>query len=330
MDPPNIEPKECENRGSATDLKAGDIPFSFPYICRMLQALGYYTVLPLLYLISLLPDRLFYGLSNLLYVLVYRVFGYRKKVVLENLRKAFPEKTEAEINNLAGKYYGYLCDMTLETFRTLTLTREGALRRCAITEESVALFNSYAGRGQSIIIVMGHFGNWEWAGNAFSLQAKAQLYVLYHPLKNPYFDRLMLHIRSRFGTRLIDMNDAFRQMLRNKNQVSATAFIADQTPSSGDNAYWTKFLNQDTPVFWGTEIIARKLKYPVVYASVKRAGRGKYRITAEVISDTPEQTLEGEISEWHTRRLEQDIQDLPETWLWSHRRWKHKPPSNKA
>lgn len=296
----------------------------FGYICPMLQAIGYYITLPLLYLISLLPYPLFYGLSDVLYVLVYFVFGYRKKIVIQNLTHAFPEKSEEEIKKLTRKFYRYLCDTTLETFKTLTISRKQALKYCSISEEGVALFDKFTDAGQSVLIVMGHFGNWEWSGNAFRLQAKADLFVLYHPLSNPYFDQLMQRIRSRFGTGLIDMNDTFRQMVKNRNKVSATAFIADQTPASGENAYWTKFLNQDTPVYWGTELIARKMKYPVIYASVKRVKRGYYFITTELLTEHPELTREGEISEMHTRKLEQDIMEIPETWLWSHRRWKHK------
>jgi KDO2-lipid IV(A) lauroyltransferase len=130
-------------------------------------------------------------------------------------------------------------------------------------------------------------------------------------------------MRTRFGTKLIAMNDTFRDMIRNKNEVNATAFIADQTPAP-ESAYWTTFLNQDTPVFKGTEKIAQKMKYPIVYTQVKRTGRGFYEIQAEMLIENPGDTTEGEISEMHTRRLEKDIINQPETWLWSHRRWKHK------
>jgi KDO2-lipid IV(A) lauroyltransferase len=118
------------------------------------------------------------------------------------------------------------------------------------------------------------------------------------------------------------MQETFREMVRNRDQVTTTAFIADQTPSP-DNAYWTTFLNQDTPVFRGTETIARKLNFPVVYASVNRVRRGYYEISAETLFEEPANTIDGEISEAHTRKLEKDIYQQPETWLWSHRRWKH-------
>jgi KDO2-lipid IV(A) lauroyltransferase len=134
-------------------------------------------------------------------------------------------------------------------------------------------------------------------------------------------------MRTRFGTKLIAMKDTFREMLSKREELNATAFIADQTPPA-DNAYWMTFLNQDTPVFKGTGIIAKKINYAVVYASVKRIKRGYYEINAELLTDNPKEMTEDHISEMHTKRLEQDIIEQPEIWLWSHKRWKHKRVSN--
>lgn len=261
-----------------------------------------------------------------MYLLIYRLLGYRKGVVLANLRNSFPDKTDKEIYAIARAYYKYLCDLFLETFKTLTIGRDTMLKHCYFNPQAKALFDQFAKENKSIILVMGHLGNWEWSGNTVSLQLKQQLYVIYHPITNKYFDWLMYKMRTRFGTRLIAMKDTFREMLENRNELNATAFIADQTPAP-ENAYWTTFLHQDTPVFKGTELIARKVNYPVVYATVKRVSRGYYEIFAEVLSDTPKATAEGEISEMHTRRLERDIIAQPEVWLWSHRRWKHKRPA---
>ena len=170
---------------------------------------------------------------------------------------------------------------------------------------------------------MGHYGNWEWAGNTFSIMKSQQLYVIYHPLSNKHFDKLMYNMRTRFGTKLYAMKDTMREMIRNRNEVNITAFIADQTPSP-EGAYWTTFLNQDTPVFWGTEKIAQKLNYPVIYVTVNRVKRGFYEVNTEYLVMEPKNTKEGEISELHTRKLEKDIIAQPEIWLWSHRRWKYK------
>lgn len=291
-----------------------------------MAALVYYLVLPFIYLISILPFRVLYALSDLMYFVLYRILGYRKQVVMANLRKSFPEKSPAEIDKIARDYYKYLCDLFLETFKTLTISKRSMLKRCYFSKQGLEVLNDLAEQNKSVVLVMGHLGNWEWAGNTFSLQCKHQLYVIYHPIRNKYFDWLVYRMRTRFGTKLIPMKDTFRVMLENREELNTTAFIADQTPGP-ENAYWTTFLNQDTPVFKGTELIARKINYPIVYASVKRVKRGYYELFTEILFDTPKATADGEISEAHTRKLEQDIIAQPEVWLWSHRRWKHKNPN---
>lgn len=287
--------------------------------------LTYYIVLPFIYLISLLPFPLFYGVCDVMFLLLYYVIGYRKKVVLQNLQNAFPDKSPQEIEKIRRRFYRYFCDLLLETFKTLTISRAAAIRRCKLTAEAQALFDRYATENKSIMIVMGHYGNWEWAGNTFSLQGKHHLYVVYHPLSNKYFNGLMYRMRTRFGTGLISMKDTFRDMVAHKSELDATAFIADQTPAP-NSAYWTNFLNQDTPVFQGTEKIARKMNYPVVYVRVQRVKRGYYEISARTLFDKPAATKDGEITTAHTQALEHDICAHPEFWLWSHRRWKHKRP----
>lgn len=288
-----------------------------------MSTIGFYLALPFLYLISILPFPLFYLVSDGIYLLLYRVIGYRKKVVYENLKNSFPEKTHEELKKIEKQFYHYLVDLFLETLKTLTISKEEAIKRCALNPQAIALFNDLYAQKQSCILVMGHYGNWEWAGNTFSLINKQQLYVIYHPLTNKHFDKLMYDMRTRFGSKLYAMKDTMRGMISNRNEINATAFIADQTPSP-ENAYWTTFLNQDTPVFWGTEKIAQKLNYPVVYVTINRVKRGYYEVNAEILVTEPKNTKEGEISELHTRQLEKDIKAQPEIWLWSHRRWKHK------
>ena len=287
-----------------------------------MQALIYYICLPFIYLISILPFPLLYLFSDLIFFLVYSVFGYRKKIVLANLRNSFPDKTEEEINTICKDFYSYFCDLFVETAKILTISKEEMLKRFRMTAATTELMNKLYEEKKSCILVMGHYGNWEYPGHPFNLLFKQKLLAIYHPLENKYFDSLMIKIRSRFGTKMISMQNTFREMLVNKNIVTATVFIADQTPSP-ENAYWTTFLNQDTPIFRGTEVIARKLNYPVIYVTSQRIKRGYYEGLSEVICEEPQKTAEGEISELHTRKLEKDIIQCPETWLWSHRRWKH-------
>lgn len=288
----------------------------------------YYITLPFLYLISIVPFFILYRISDGFFVILYYLLGYRKEVVRMNLRNSFPDKSEQEINAISRQYYRYLCDLFLETFKTLTISKSAMLKRCRFKPEAQALFDKLAADKKSIVLVMGHYGNWEWAGNSFSLVCKQHLYVIYHPLSNKHFDTLIYRMRSRFGTGLIPMRDTFKDMLEHKRngEVTATAFIADQTPQP-QHAYWVQFLNQDTPVFPGTEKIARKLNYPIVYACVNRPRRGYYEIHAELLVENPAGMDDGEISALHTRRLEKDIIANPTIWLWSHKRWKHKRPA---
>jgi Kdo2-lipid IVA lauroyltransferase/acyltransferase len=288
-----------------------------------LSAIIYYLSLPFIYLVSILPFPLLYLLSDGFYGLLYYVIGYRKKVVFANLKNSFPEKTTAELTALQKKFYRYFCDLFLETFKTLTISKKKMLQHCSLDPAADALFKRLAQENKSVIVVMGHKGNWEWAGNTFSLCCKHQLYVIYHPLENKYFNQLICGMRQRFGTKLITMKDTYRDMVKNRNELNATAFIADQSPNPS-NAHWMNFLHQDTAVFMGTEKIAQKIKYPIVFVSVKRLTRGYYTLLAELLQAPPYVGGEGDITEMHTRKLEADIIVQPETWLWVHKRWKHK------
>ncbi len=289
----------------------------------MSKAVIYYLTLPILYFLAALPFWLLYRLSDVLFILVYHGLGYRKKVVFKNLENAFPEKSAAEIEAIAKKFYQYFCDLVLETLKTLLVSPSQMKKR--VSFEGVDVFKKYYEEKRSVIIVMGHWGNWEYAGARFSLEPIHQLYVIYHPLSNKYFDRLLYHMRTRLGTKLYPMRTAAKGMISNRKQITATAFIADQTPPP-ENAYWTTFLNQETPIFTGVGKLAKKLNYPVIYAGVERVKRGYYAIYSELLFDQPADFSEDEINEAHTRQLEQDIVAQPECWLWTHRRWKHKKP----
>ena len=288
-----------------------------------MNAIFYYLSLPFLYLIAYLPFRVLYLLSDFLYLLLYRIFGYRKKVVTENLQNSFPEKSTAEIDKIRRDHYRYFCDLILEIIKTLTISRD-ALHRHFIVDD-ISVIERFYEEKQSVILVLGHLGNWELTGAFFSQLSLHQLFVIYHPLASKHFDQLFYHMRTRSGIKLYPMKETFKGMVKNRKDITATAFIADQTPRA-DNAHWMTFLNQDTPVFKGTEGIAKKLDYPVLYISVVREDRGLYRLTAELLAEHPNELAENELTELHTQRLERDIVKHPETWLWSHRRWKHKKP----
>jgi KDO2-lipid IV(A) lauroyltransferase len=288
-------------------------------------ALGYYLALPLIYAVAWLPMPLLYLLSDGVFVLLFHLLRYRRAVVRTNLRNSFPELDGTARARIERDFYRWFCDLTLETLKTLTITPKQVKRLVRTEGEDVLRRHHEAGR--SIIIVMGHWGNWELGGARFSQIGLHRLNVIYHPLQNPHFDRLIVHMRTRLGNGLYPMADTLKCMVRDRHQVTATAFIADQTPPP-ERAYWTTFLNQDTPVFWGTEKIAQKLGRPVVYCGIDREARGRYVMRFEDLVPDPGATPEGFISDAHTRRLEQDIRRRPAIWLWSHRRWKHKRPAD--
>jgi Kdo2-lipid IVA lauroyltransferase/acyltransferase len=290
-----------------------------------MQAFFFYLTYPLIYLIASLPFSLLYKVSDFFYNILM-LTGYRKEVVLKNLRNSFPEKTEEEIKAISQDFFRYLCDLIIETIKTLKMTEKEAREHCYF--KNTEWLNQFYKENKSILIVMGHYGNWEWAGPSFTLNTNYQLVVIYRPLSNTYFEKMMRGMRTKFGTRITPVNQTLRDMVANRNQVTATAFIADQT-ASPENAYWTTFLNQDTAVFTGPEKLAKKFNYPVVYMNVSRKKRGYYEVTPELLFQNPAETAEDEISETFTKRLEEEILKNPVTWLWSHKRWKHVKPAEK-
>lgn len=284
-----------------------------------MQGFLFYITYPFIYLIAVLPFGAIYRLSDFLYHLLW-LSGYRKAVVYKNLRNSFPDKSKQEIEAIAKSYFRYLCDLILETLKTLRMSDVESKERCMFHQ--AAWLDKFKAEGKSFIIVMGHYGNWEWAGPSFTLNTGFQLVVIYRPLSNIYFEKMMCTMRTRFGTRITPVNLTLRDMVANRGSVTATAFIADQTATK-KNAYWTTFLNQDTAVFTGPEKLATKFNYPVVYMNMQRPKRGYYEVYPELLISDSKSTTENEISEVFMQRLEKEIIRNPSIWLWSHRRWKH-------
>lgn len=282
-------------------------------------------VYPFLKLVSWLPFPLLYLLSDLVYLLLYRVAGYRKKVVRENLTRSFPDRDEAWLRKTEREFYRHLADLILETLKGLSMSRETLLKR--IKNCSRELYDQAHADGKSVIIIMSHAGNWEWVCMSAQLHAFQKAQCIYKPLSDPNFEKMMFAMRSKFGTMPIPMEQTLRVMATQRDIVTATAFMGDQNPSNGKNAYWTTFLNQDTAFMWGTEKIARKLNQEVWYMQVKKVKRGYYEAYTRVLCAEPAKTAEGEITEMLARATEADIVAQPASWLWSHRRWKHKRPA---
>jgi KDO2-lipid IV(A) lauroyltransferase len=252
-------------------------------------------------------------------------------VVQENLQNSFPNKSKAELKTIEKQFYQHFCDVVFETLKLLTISKTEFKKRCVMDDNAIKTFNSYFDKNETIIGVMGHGGNWEWAAIAHQVYFKRMITGVYHPLSNKNFDLFMLNLRSRFGGDIVSMKNLFKRLIFLKqNNISTTiGLIADQTPPP-EGAFWTSFLNQETPIFNGTEKIAQKFNYPVIFMSIKKIKRGFYQLSTSVITDSPMELKDGEISERHTKQLEKDIISQPPIWLWSHRRWKHKKTINNS
>jgi KDO2-lipid IV(A) lauroyltransferase len=253
---------------------------------------------------------------------LYRVFGYRKKVVLTNLRNSFPEKNEVEIRKIASLFYRHLCDVIMESLKSFTISQDEILQRMVLTNPD--LLNSYYDKGKSIILSGGHYNNWEWIAVGLDQQMKHQTVAIYKTLTNKFFDEKMRNTRSRYGLKMISTKKVKSFLEESKNELTATIFANDQSPRKTDNNFWMKFLNQDTAVPFGAEKFAKDYNYPVLFGSINKVKRGFYTITFEVVENDPVNSPHGYISEKTTKILEEQIIKEPQYWLWTHRRWKHK------
>lgn len=283
----------------------------------------YYAFAAVAFLIALLPFWLLYLKSDFLSFILFYVIKYRKNVVFENLHNAFPEKTAQEINLIARKYYRNLGDIIIETIKLRLLTKAQLIKRVKVN--NAGLLDDLYNKQKSAILIMGHCGNWEWASPAITFSTKLKCFGMAKPLTDPFFEKYMMQLRTKFNAdSIIHFKRFFRMMVKNKETLSAYLMAGDQTPTGGEINYWTMFLNQETAVFLGAEKIAIALDMPIIYMDTQRTGRMRYEVTLSLITDKPKETAEFEITEKHVRMLENAIIQHPDNWLWSHRRWKHK------
>lgn len=287
----------------------------------MKEFLTRFLLIPFLYFISILPFWVLYGLSDFLYFVFYYVVGYRKKVVMTNLRNSFPEKSQEELKLIAKKFYKHLTDLTLETIKGATISKKELLKRMRIRPPSY--FEVLYKKNTSCIVFMSHYNNWEWVCDAADISAPQKAQCVYKPLSNRAFEKFTNNIRTRFGTRTITMNDTLRVMLKYKNECTATAFISDQAPANPTNSLWISFMGQDTPFMTGAEKIGSKLNCAALYLHVIKVKRGYYECEIEVFADNIASHPENEITSKYVSILEKEIREKPEFWIWSHRRWKH-------
>jgi KDO2-lipid IV(A) lauroyltransferase len=286
-------------------------------------AIGFYIFFGINWIMTLLPLPVLYLFSDFFYLFIYYLPGYRRQIVRNNLKNSFPEKNEKEILIIEKKFYHHFCDLFVETLKLTHMSNKQLMKRIKLTNPELLekLFNE----DRDVVAILAHYGNWEWQV-CNPLYSKLHHVSIYKPLQNKYFDHFMISLRSKYGMKFSPMSNIAREVIsnRNKNVRTAYAFISDQTPPTGDLNFWTNFLNQETPVYLGAEKIATKYDMAVVTFFVQKIKRGYYSYSAELLFDHTVGLSEHVITETHVKKLEKIIQEKPEYWIWSHRRWKYK------
>ena len=288
-----------------------------------MQLIAFVLIYPILWIVSHLPFRLLYFISDILYVFLFHIFRYRKKTVIKNLKLVFPEKTEAERHKITKAFYHHLCDMILEAIKSMNININDMKARFKFT--NIDLIKNYEKQNKSISLMCAHYGSWEWI---FILQSYTthKTYAIYKRLSNKYFDRLIRKIRARYNSYLITTKEAVSVLVENKKKglLTINGFVSDQTPKKNKAYHWKEFMGINVPVHTGAEMLSKKLDMPVVFFSVKRVKRGFYETTFETLADSPKKINDYEITDKFLKLVEKQIHEAPEFYLWTHKRWKYK------
>ncbi len=288
-----------------------------------MSKIGFWLVYAFLWLLMLLPLRLLYILSDLLFLIIYYLIGYRKKVVFQNLRIVFPDISDKEIKDIARKFYHHFCDQFIESAKILHLSKKNLDKR--FVYENPEILDDFYKKNQSIVLVSAHYGNWEWTVN-IQPKIKHRFIAIYKPLSDVNFDRLMHKLRTRFfdADQVVPMSNIYRRMLHDHKAgiLNLTYFLVDQSPPR-DYPFWTNFMGLETPFFQGPARTARRLGQPVVFLHIGKQRRGHYRLKFTTLVSDPGIMTEEEIARKYVEAIESEIRQQPEFWLWSHRRWKH-------
>jgi Kdo2-lipid IVA lauroyltransferase/acyltransferase len=277
---------------------------------------------------SFIPFAFFYAFANIIYIVIYYVLRYRRDIVRTNLASSFPEKTDSEKLRIEKDFFHHLADIFVESFKAFSMKPEQIKKRHKLILTDC--LQKYQNTGQSIIVVTGHYGNWEWGALSAPLQARFQFVALYKRINNPYIETFIHDNRSRYGTHLTQLKETSETFEKFHNKHAAFILVADQSPGTKhmDKAYWIDFLNQDTPCLFGPEKYARKYNLPVLYLEIMKVKRGYYELLTEELVSNPQTLPDGEITKRYMNRLEKTIRENPDYWLWSHRRWKRQRTAN--
>ncbi|NER13404.1 lipid A biosynthesis acyltransferase [Leptobacterium flavescens] len=287
-----------------------------------MQLLIFILAYPFLWLVSKLPFRLLYMVSDAVRILVYHIFGYRKKVVRTNLKLAFPEKSASELKAIEKEFYKHMCDMFLEMIKTMSISEKEMQKRFSFTNLDLIL---QLEKEKSILLMFPHYASWEWV-IALNKHIESKGYAVYKKISNVHFDRLMRSIREKFGTTLIETKETPATIISNKRKKikSMYGFLSDQSPLPSRTNYWSDFMKIKVPVHTGAETLAKRLDLAVVFLKVEKLKRGYYSASFEVLAEHPKE-LEGfQITDLFLRETEKQIEEDPAYYFWTHRRWKHR------
>ena len=290
-----------------------------------MKKVGFYLVKWWVDFQSIQPFWLLYLKSDLLYLLVYHVVRYRRKVVRCNLLRSFPEEDLKSLKVIEKQFYCNLCDLMVEAPKMMQMGENGYRKRISFVNKE--LVEQLANKGKNVFYAIPHSGNWEWFGKMIPEFAEHKGLAIYKKVKSPLFEQLMLYMRTKnCSLEMVESNSVLRRLMELRNNHNGVLMMADQTSHGLATDYWTEFLHQDTCWFTGIERIAKKLDYAIVFISMTRKSRGHYEIVFELVTDTPKEMKDGEIMERYVRCVERFILANPDNWLWSHRRWKHERP----
>jgi KDO2-lipid IV(A) lauroyltransferase len=274
--------------------------------------------------LSRLPMWALYAFSTFLYFLAYYVVRHRHQVISDQIAKVFPAMRVAERAAIHQRFLKNFCDVLVEVLKSLSMSASDMTAHVRILNMTLA--RHYLDAGKSVMLVTSHLCNWEWLLQGVVLQLGYPLDAAYKPLHDPWAERLMLGVRSRFGAHLIPAKELLADFLRRRDVIRALAMNADQAPVSTDKRYWTQFLGQDTAFYIGAEQIARATRLPIVYLVMRRVGRGYYEVEMQQLWDGREILEANAITERYARACEIDVLKSPADWLWSYRRWRLQKP----
>lgn len=289
----------------------------------ILAALAYYIfVIPL----SLLPLPVLYFFTDFFFVLIITILPYRKKVIDQNLKRSFPDKSQQELNAIRRKFYHHFTNILAEGIKNLTISKASLKRRFTVRNQE--LMNELAQKGKNVLLVSGHYNNWEWLITSQAFLFPFEAYGIGMPLTSAFWDKKVNARRSRFGMKVIHAGNYKEALSAKTEQLKSVLVLSDQSPGDARKSFWTNFMNQNTAVLFGAEMMANELDYAVVYFTTHRIKRGYYEMELTLITDEPKSLNWGEITEQHVQLLEREIMAKPEFWLWSHKRWKREIPSD--